>query len=494
MSDGLAGSGPSRRGVLVGGLATVAVAGCDGVRGAVARSLGAAWPVTVTVPDGLEIDSEHAFLNRVGLGPWPGDRARLAALGRAAFLEEQLHPEGIDDTACRALARRFESVEGPAAENLSTRHAPLAREHARHELLRATFSRRQLLESLVVMWGDHFNVALGKGDVVYYKAADTRRLRTHALGSFRDLLRASATSPAMLLYLDGADNKGGPGEVPNENHARELLELHALGVHGGYSQRDVMEAARAMSGWTLNGDDDWGRGTVAFRPGRHDDGSKTLLGRVLPEGQGEADLDAVIDTVVAHPGTSVFIASKLCRWFLGEDPPEDAIANVAQVFRTTDGDLRACVRATLEHPALLRAPGTRLKRPLRFVVSALRSLGALHHAGPDLLRALDRMGQSHGGHPTPDGYPWAATPWLGTLDLRWAFARALADGRAGASVPWDALRDRLGDDPTALWAHLVGRSPTEHERVALLEAWSDAPDPWRATATLTLASPAFQGF
>lgn len=483
-------TGPSRRHFLISAAATLAA--CDGLRAGTARWLGADWPDTVPVPATTTVDPDHHFLNRAGFGPWPGDRQRLRRMGRATWIEEQLHPSTIDDSACRALARRFESVHGAAAENLSTRHAVLAEEHARHELLRATFSRRQLHESLTALWGDHFNIAVAKGDVVYFKAADHRSLRQHALGSFRDLVRASALSPAMLLYLDGADNRAGPGEVPNENHARELLELHTLGVTGGYDQQDVMHTARAMSGWTVAGDDDWGRGTVRFRPGHHDRGAKHVLGQPLPAGQGSEDLDALLDVIMDHPSTARFVAGKLCRWFLGEDPPDDAIQHVAAIFTASDGDLRACARATLTHPSLHAPRGTALKRPFRLVVSALRGLGAVHHAGPALLRTLERLGQPTGGHPTPDGYPMHATAWLGTLAWRWSFAEDFVHGRADADISWDALRESLGPDPDALWAHLIGRAPTSLERSALQQARATAEDPWRATAAMTLASPAFQ--
>jgi len=483
-------AGPSRRTFLVG--AASALVACEGLRASTARWLGADWPDQVVVPDASDVDADHRFLSRVTFGPWPGDREHLGTVGRSAWLEAQLHPSSIDDGACRALARRFESVHAAPAENLSTRHAQLRQEHVRHELLRASFSQRQLLESLTALWGDHFNIALSKGDVVAYKAADHQLLRTHALGRFRDLVRASALSPAMLLYLDGADNKAGPGEVPNENYARELLELHTLGVSGGYAQQDVMEAARALSGWTVGDTDDWGRGTVRFQAQHHDPGSKQILGHTLPAGQGRSDLDALLDVVITHPSTARFVASKLCRWFLGPHAPEHAIDQVARTFSRTDGDLRACVRTTLTHPALDDPRHSRLKRPYRFVVSALRGLGAVHHAKEPLLRTLERLGQPIGGHPTPDGYPWEPAPWLGTLAWRWTFARELAHGELPAQVPWERLRSSLGRDPDALFNHLIGRAPTSLERAALAQARADGGDPWRATAALTLASPAFQ--
>lgn len=478
-----------RRRFLALSAVSAGAAACEGARGTAARWLGASWPARVAVPGTASIDPAHHLLDRAAFGPWPGDRERVRELGVEGWIDWQLHPDDIDDSACRALARRFESIQASPGETTSTRHAQLQEELARYSLLQATFTRRQLHESMVALWGDHFNIAVAKGDVVYFKATDERAvIRAHALGRFRDLVRASALSPAMLVYLDGADNRAGPGEVPNENYARELLELHTLGVSGGYEQRDVMEAARALSGWRVAGEDDWGRGRVIFDRSHHDDGTKQVLGRTLAAGAGADDLDALLDVVCTHPSTARFVATKLCRWFIADDPPDGVVDAVSTVFSDTDGDLAACVRATLLHPAFAASVGGKIKRPFRLVVSALRGLGAVHHARPPLVRFLERMGQDHGGHPTPDGYPWEPHPWLGTLAWRWSFARQIADGGVGAQVPWEAIQRAL-PEPDALWAHLVGRAPLDLETRVLR---SMPGDPWRETAALAIASPAFQ--
>lgn len=477
-----------RRFLTLAALGAGAVA-CDGVRGAAARWLGADWPARVAVPGTDQVDPVHHLLNRAAFGPWPGDRDRVRQMGTTEWIEAQLHPGDIDDSACRAVARRFESIHGGAGLTTSLRHAQLREELSRYSLMHSTLTKRQLHASMVALWGDHFNIAVAKGDVIYFKSTDERAvLHAHALGRFRDLLRASALSPAMLVYLDGADNKAGPGEVPNENYARELLELHTLGVSGGYAQRDVMEAARALSGWRVAGEDDWGRGRVIFEPKHHDAGHKEVLGTTLPAGAGAGDLDALLDVVCAHPSTARFVATKLSGWFIDAAPPVEAVDAVAATFTATDGDLRACVRTTLGHPSFAASVGTKVKRPFRLIVSALRGLGAVHHAPPALLRALDRMGHAHGGHPTPDGYPQEAHPWMGTLAWRWAFARRLADGVPDLEVPWEAIKNAL-DGPEDLWAHLVGRAPTGTERSL---AASLGGDPWTQMAALAVASPAFQ--
>src|SRR5262249_11611084 len=196
----------------------------------------------------------------------------------------------------------------------------LRREITRHTLLRAVYSRRQLFEVMVGFWTDHLNINLEKGDCIYLKPADDRLvIRTHALGRFRDLIRASATSPAMLVYLDGKENKkAGPNDIPNENYARELLELHTLGVHGGYTQKDVLEVARCLTGWRLR--TKWRKGTVYFDPHWHDNGEKSVLGHGIPAGGGPADLEQVIDMVCRHPSTARYVATKLVRRFVSEEP------------------------------------------------------------------------------------------------------------------------------------------------------------------------------
>jgi uncharacterized protein (DUF1800 family) len=280
----------------------------------------------------------------------------------------------------------------------------------------------------------------------------------------------------MLVYLDGRSNHK---DRPNENYARELLELHTLGVHGGYAQRDVMETARCLTGWDLN--DAWARGRVEFFPDRHDDGEKTVLGRLIPAGGGRADLDRVIEIVSRHPSTSRHLALKICRRFVADDPPGELVGRVAAKFAATDGDLRETVREALSG---LAAAAPRFKRPFRFVVSALRALGATTQGKKGLRQYLERMGQAPFQHPTPDGYPDEPEPWMGTMLWRWNFALKLVSGR----VP-DAAIGLKPDDPVGLFAHLVGRRPGEAERGVM----ERAADPREALA-LVLAGPAFQWY
>jgi uncharacterized protein (DUF1800 family) len=495
----------SRRQVLKAATLTgagLALSGCERITSKVAGRLGQAVPGSITVADGKEIDPAFHLLSRAGFGPWPGDLDRLHGMGLNAWIEDQLNPGLIDDTACDLRARRFETLELEPGTCYEFKKPVLRDEMARHRLLRATYSRRQLYEVMVEFWSDHFNIYLDKGDCIYLKPLDERLvIRAHALGRFRDLVRASATSPAMLVYLDGKENKkAAPDDKPNENYARELLELHTLGVDGGYSQRDVSEVARCLTGWRLR--TKWRRGTVYFDPALHDVASKTVLGQVI-RGPGEQELDAVIDLAVSHPSTARHIATKLARHFVADAPPRALVDRVAAEFTATNGDIKSLVRIILASDDFKVAPGVRFKRPFRYMVSALRSVGADTYGHEPLIGYLGRMGNAPFEHPAPDGYPDSPEPWLGTLLWRWNFAAALATGKIGsAAVSIDQLVAAVGGStPDRLLPHFVGRRGTGEE-IRALQAFSDslrAQGEDRAQGGdavdivgLILASPAFQ--
>ena len=443
-------------------------------------------------PAGAEIDPEFHLLSRASFGPWPGDVWRVKKMGRDAWLEEQLHPERVRDTACDLRAERFESLYFAAGDAYEWRKPVLRDEITRHTLLRAVYSRRQLFEVMVEFWTDHLNIDLEKGDCIHLKPSDDRDvIRRHALGNFYDLIRASALSPAMLVYLDGRSNKvrRNSDDKPNENYARELMELHTLGVRGGYTQRDVLEAARCLSGWTF----DRGRflalnqGESFFRPDWHDNGEKRVLGQVIPAGGGPKDVERLVDIVCSHPSTAKYIASKLCKRFISMEPPAGAVDKVAAEFTRTHGDIRCMLRVLFGTPEFAESRGRLLKRPFKFMVSALRALAADAHADKNLLEPLQRMGHGLFQHPTPDGYPDEELPWMGTLMWRWNFAVALAAGKQnGVRINLYDLRRQLHLSPSGWFPHLVGRAPTEAEQKSL-KSQDEA-----GLVGLILASPAFQ--
>ena len=330
-------------------LSAAALTGCDQtVRFlGVPQAPGLAGPFAVAATS--TVDPVTHVLRRLTFGPRPGDYSRVAAMGIEAFIEEQLNPDAIDDYACDSLVRRNETIAAPLGELFEYKQDLLLRELTRATVQRAVYSNRQLYEVMVEFWSDHFNIAQSKGDCAWLKTADDRDvIRKHALGNFSELLRASALSPAMLWYLDGrANRKSDAEEKPNENYARELLELHTLGVHGGYTQQDVMETARCLTGWTVRSEENFFKGRLEFRKDWHDDGEKVVLGQTIPAGGGEADIDRVIEIVTAHPSTAQYLAWKLCRRFIADEPAQSAVDAVANVFATSKGDIQTTLRALL---------------------------------------------------------------------------------------------------------------------------------------------------
>ncbi len=468
---------------------------CDRVVTGMNREVfGEGVPERLVLPEGEGVDAAFHLLSRAGFGPWPRDVERVKKMGCEAWLEEQLVPEGIDDTACDWRAERFESVYFSAGEAYEFRKPVLRDELTRHALLRAIYSKRQLFEVMVEFWTDHLNIDLEKGDCVYLKPSDDREvIRKHALGNFYELIRASATSPAMLVYLDGKSNqvRRGTEDKPNENYARELLELHTLGVHGGYTQADVLEAARCLSGWTFDRNRFWAMdaGEAFFKADWHDEGTKRVLGVVIPKGGGERDLDRLVEIVCGHASTARFVAMKLCKRFVSVEPPEGLVEAVAGAFTRTRGDIKAMLRVVFGSEAFAASGGQLLKRPFKFMVSAMRALAADTQAEKAVLEPLQRMGQGLFQYPTPDGYPDEELPWMGTLMWRWNFGLAMAAGKqGGVRVELGRLRRAMGGEAGARgwFRYLAGRVPTEAE-LAAVTGESDA-----QTVGLVLASPAFQ--
>ena len=447
-------------------------------------------------PAGDDVDLITHAVGRMSFGLRPGDHARVRSLdaddARAVerHVDAQLSPNAIDDEAAEGRLARYAELGDSPGELYEYKEQVLLASLTTAALLRARYSERQLHAVMVDFWTDHFNIDSSKGDCRWLKAADDRDvIRAHALGSFPALLRASALSPAMLWYLDGRVNRyGAPGDRPNENYARELLELHTLGVHGGYTQQDVMEVARSLSGWTVRSRREvvFGLGKVEFHPEWHDDGEKHVLGRAIPAGLGSRDLDAVMDIVSLHPSTARHLATKLCGRFIDDEPPAAAVDRVAATFVASRGSIASTLRTLFATPEFSNERRTKLKRPFHFVVSALRATDSSTDGGPPLHELLRRMGHAPYQYPTPDGYADDEASWLGTLLWRWNFAAALAGNRIeGTAMDQAMLRTTLGGDD-GLHAHLLGRRPTTAERDILSGVTDSLP--------LLLASPAFQRY
>lgn len=430
-----------------------------------------------------ELDPAFHLLNRAAYGPSPGDLKAVRALGESAWLARQLDPQSIDDRKCDLRARRFETLYADPGLCREFKRSSLRSDLVKHTLLRAVYSKRQLYEVMVGFWSDHFNISLEKGDCIYLKAQDDQMIRKHAFGKFPDLLRASALSPAMLVYLDGCENKKTKAsDIPNENYARELLELHTMGVDGGYTQKDVQEAARCLTGFTVKK----GRPGHIFDPNKHDDGAKVVLGEMIAAGGGASDLDKLLAIVSKHPATARHISKKMISHFVSEDIKQNhQLQNkLAGVFSTTGGDTVSMLDCLFKSSEFARSKGAKLKRPFHYVASSLRALCADTHARPELTDYLIKMGHAPFQYPTPDGYPDESSAWLSTLLWRWNFAFALCHDKL-PDVSTVAKPFKL-DNLAPVFATLVGRLPTKEELSALREGRESD---WLA---LILASPAFQ--
>jgi uncharacterized protein (DUF1800 family) len=312
---------------------------------------------------------------------------------------------------------------------------------------------------MVGFWENHFSIFANKDDDRYLLTSyDRDTIRPFAMGRFRDLLGATAHSPAMLFYLDNwrssvarpyPATKTKPAGVDgglNENYARELMELHTLGVDGGYTQKDVQEVARCFSGWTIQKPNE--EGLFLYRPGLHDNGEKIVLGRKIPAGGGMADGERVLDILATQPATAHFIATKLARRFISDDPPPSVIDRAAAVFLKTDGSIRETLRAIVTAPEFF-SPATyraKVRSPFEYVAAAMRALNAETDGDRPVLDAIGRMGQPVFGRITPDGYADRADQWLssGAMVARFNFASALATNRMkGTSIDVAKLLPRV---------------------------------------------------
>jgi uncharacterized protein (DUF1800 family) len=453
------------------------------------------------------------FLNRTSFGPTRESVQNVNRLGLRAYLDEQLDPNKIPDSTVEEKTAGLKTMRLNTGELFNLYPPPkVAKERGamagemqaprfiifelqQARLLRAVHSQRQLYELMVDFWNNHFNIFAAKGaDRWLTTSYDRDTIRPHAFGKFRDLLLATAQSPAMLFYLDNwlsVSPNTTLTRMPanarrrglNENYAREIMELHTLGVDGGYTQQDVREVARCFTGWTLlrpRGDAEF-----HFEPRLHDPGVKTVLGTRITGG-GMEDGIKVIDLLARHPSTAKFIATKLARRFVADDPPVSVVNRAAEAFRRSDGDIRTVVRTIVDSPEFYSPEvyQAKVKKPLEFAASALRATNAETRVTLQLLRYLGRMGEPLFLAQPPTGYSDLAASWISPdmLLTRMNFAADLVSNRLdGARVQADALRD------TQAFVRLIAPdSLSPATRAALAE--TDA----REAPALLLAAPEFQ--
>lgn len=470
----------------------------DGPAAAPERASVAAVPREQTADQQVE----HA-LNRLAFGPAPGEVARVRATGVDRWITLQLQPESIPDPRGDAVAaaypaldvdagtlvrqyrelqqlRRDSAADRVALQSAARQARAVVGGAQSARLARAVASERQLQEVMVDFWANHFSVFAGKGLVrLFIPQYEREAIRPHALGKFRDLLGAVAKSPAMLFNLDNwqsmadsahpnllAVQRPGLSRMArrsprvaaarrsrglNENYARELMELHTLGVDGGYTQHDVIEVARALTGWTLEPQ----QGRYVFRPFMHDAGEKVILGTRFPAGGGEEEGERVLDLLARHPATARFIARKLAVRFVSDSPPPALVARAAATFTRTDGDIAEVVRTIVTSPEFFSRAAYRakVKSPFELVASALRAMGAVPDTTPRTAAIVARLGQPIYGRQTPDGWPEQGAAWMNTGAIlnRINFGLAVAGGRVpGVSIArWPAADSLRRLDPAA---------------------------------------------
>ncbi len=373
--------------------------------------------------------SEYTALKRTSFGVHRDELSAIQALGIDDYLEQQLNYELIDESALEATIQALfpRTLQSPAQLILGfpDNIAEVAQQMIAAAQYRQMFSRQQLYEVMVEFWTDHFNIHLLNGLGPTLKPEDDRLvIRPHALGNFRDLLHASAKSPSMLFYLDNFLNQA---SAPNENYARELMELHTLGVDGGYTEEDVKEVARCFTGWTIRfpGDSSGDYGTFVYIDTIHDNGEKSVLGNTIAAGGGQGDGEQVLDILAAHPSTAKFIANKLCRRFISDDPDPASVDAVASAFTQSDGDIKTTLRALFATEAFRTSADLKFCRPTEYLAGLVRALAPDTSYPTDdgelFLLAQSILGQLAYGWPTPDGYPDKQSYWASTGGLlnRW---------------------------------------------------------------------------
>jgi uncharacterized protein (DUF1800 family) len=455
----------------------------------------AAAPARAQPPTGAgaitttEADALHA-LNRLGYGPAPGEVAHVMQVGVDRYVDEQLHPErlalpadlsrqlaslttaGLSQrdliTQFReaAEAAKTDGEEGKARRRDYYRQLDLEAGEAR--LWSAARSPRQLEERMVDFWFNHFNVFIGKGlDRVLVANYEREAIRPYALGRFRDLLGATAHHPAMLFYLDNwqsvaagfqpqQQRAAGAAAKPsglNENYARELMELHTLGVDGGYSQQDVTELARVLTGWTFAPRLSTGASVFVFDARRHDNGDKLWLGQRIGD-QGQAEGEHALDLLAASPATARHLGFELAQYFVADQPPQALVERLAQRYQATGGDIRAMLELLFASPEFRSAKvhDAKFKTPYDYVVSSVRVAGVPIDNVQPLLGTLRQLGMPLYGCQTPDGYKNTQDAWLNpdAITRRIGFATALAAGKLPgaptAPVDADALLATLGGE------------------------------------------------
>lgn len=390
-------------------------------------------PETPTTPPSppAEADYKNLLLARTTFGATESERALYDELGHEGYLEYQLAWEAIDDPGLDARLASLDLLDEPPANLISTSAAEVTRQLQASKLVRAIHSRRQLHERLCEFWWDHFYI-YAKGDQSTQQMIENDRdnIRPNALGTFSELLHAVVRGPAMLTYLSNTKSRTA---LMNENFGRELLELHTVGVNGGYSQRDVVDLTRVLTGWNSY------QTGFTWNVGYHDQGAKQVMDLSLPANGGIDDIYDTVDYLASHPKTAEFIATKLVRRFISEDVPSAVVSSVKQAFLNSGGDIKAVLRVLFSKASLAYAT-PKLKRPFHLLASLMRQSGAETDAPDDLMEPLKVLGHAPYEWQDPDGYPDVSSHWAGGMMSRWRVLLEIANGLMSAyTIPDTAM-------------------------------------------------------
>jgi len=478
--------------------------------GAIARARGEAESRKLVGPPLSEREKVIHVLNRLSFGATPGEVDRIVYEGGwKAWVMRQMAPEKIDDTELDTLlAERFPwtgmtlprmKAAYPLAEN-GYNNPQLRHELPRAVLVRAALSKRQFKEVMCEFWRNHFCIDQPERlaprrswTACHY---DDEVIRDHVFGKFEKMLRASAHHAGMLEYLDNHLSRKGAW---NENYAREIMELHTLGVDSYYNEDDVLELTKVLTGWSF--DDNL---QFVFNAPYHEPGEKLLLGRRIAEGYGGGEY--ALHLLASHKGTAQFISWKLCRYLVNDNPPEGLVNRVAAVFRRSDGDLSKVYLEIIESPEFMRRENFRAKfrTPFECAAAALRATNADIRDAGATTAVVGRMGQDIYNCMDPTGYFDQAEAWMdaGVLTTRWDYSWKLVRGQVpGVSLPGDyftayenILRDRDKGGPAAMVDQMIkdiiGDDVGDRTREVMLEAAEQGSAP-RAFSIL-LGSPSFQ--
>lgn len=515
-------------GLAAGGL--VELVGC--ANAPVRQNTGSAAPALLpAAASTFSATADELWLDRLSWGSTGSELSSLRQMGRAAWLQRQLSAPvqgtgadlpaearaqveamSISSTSLADLVKNLEAQRKAAealqddAQKQAAQKAyqgelnRLAREASSRMLLRALYAPSQLREQMAWFWGNHFNVYQHKHNLRAMLGDYDEQLRTHALGRFRDLLQVTVFHPAMLRYLDNEQN--GAGHI-NENYARELLELHTLGVDAGYTQRDVQELARVLTGLGVRLNDETPRmrpalqaayvrrGLMEFNPQRHDFGDKTVLGLSI-QGRGMGEIEQVLDHLARQPATARFLSRKLALYFVADEPPAQLVERMAASYLRSDGQIAAVLQTLIASPEFDASLGRKFKDPMHYVVSAVRMAydgRVILNTGP-MQNWLNRLGQTPFDHQTPDGYPLVASSWnsAGQMNTRFELARGIGSGSAGLFRVEGKPVDKPAFPQMATSLYYEGVAPhlSAPSREALAQAGS--PQEWNS---LLLSSPEF---